>query len=108
MIERAFPRLLPLSAACLVLLGFGTTARADERMPDAKSGKRLTPRQIAVLKKWIEQGAEWKGHCAYLKVERPEVPAVDEPGFVRNPVDRFLLAKLKDAGLPHAPEADRV
>ncbi|HJT76584.1 MAG TPA: PSD1 and planctomycete cytochrome C domain-containing protein, partial [Gemmataceae bacterium] len=84
------------------------TDDADERMPDPKSGKRLTPRQVAVLKKWIEQGAPWQGHWAYLKVVRPEVPAVDEPGFVRNPVDRFLLAKLKEVGLPHAPEADRV
>src|SRR5262249_56972205 len=84
------------------------TADAEERMPDPKSGKKLTDRQIALLKKWIEQGAEWKGHWAYLKPVRPPLPAADEPGFVRTPVDRFILARLKDANLAHAPEADRV
>src|SRR3954468_6176473 len=53
----------------------------DERMPDPKSNKRLTPREITVLKKWIEQGAAYKGHWAFLKPARPEVPAADEPGF---------------------------
>jgi mono/diheme cytochrome c family protein len=85
-----------------------TTDDPDERMPDPKSNKRLTPREIAILKKWIEQGAPYKGHWAFIKPVRPEVPAVDEPGFVRNPVDRFILARLKEEHLQHAPEADRV
>jgi mono/diheme cytochrome c family protein len=84
------------------------TNDADERMPQAESNKTLTPRQIALVKKWIEQGAEYKGHWAYAKPVRPEPPAAVEPGFVRNPVDRFVLAKLKEVGLNHAPEADRV
>jgi hypothetical protein len=85
-----------------------TTADAEERMPDPKSGKKLTDRQVALLKKWIEQGAVWKGHWAYLKPERAPLPAVDEPGFVRTPVDRFILQRLRDENLAHAPEADRV
>jgi hypothetical protein len=84
------------------------TADAEERMPDPKSGKKLSDRQIALLKKWIEQGAEWKGHWAYLKPVRPPLPAVDEPGFVHTPVDRFILARLREESLVHAPEADRV
>jgi hypothetical protein len=84
------------------------TADAEERMPDPKSGKKLSDRQIALLQKWIEQGAVWKGHWAYLKPVRPPLPAVDEPGFVRTPVDRFILARLREENLPHAPEADRV
>src|SRR5690349_12975342 len=59
-----------------------TTDDPDERMPDPKSNKRLTPREVAILKKWIEQGAEYKGHWAYLKPTRPAVPAVTDPGFV--------------------------
>src|SRR5687767_14287628 len=57
----------------------------DDLMPPAKFNKTLTERQKAILKKWIDQGAEWKGHWAYLPVQRPPVPAVDKPGFVRNP-----------------------
>src|SRR3954468_8458960 len=64
-----------------------TTDDPDERMPDPKSTKRLTTREIAVLKKWIEQGAEYKGHWAFIKPVRPDVPALDWPGFVRNDVD---------------------
>ena len=85
-----------------------TAADPDERMPDPKSNKKLSDRQIALLKKWIEQGAPWKGHWAYLKLSRPRVPDVNDPSFVRNPIDAFILAGLKDAGLPHSPEADRV
>jgi hypothetical protein len=81
---------------------------ASERMPQAASNKRLSPRQIALVKKWIEQGADYKGHWAYIKPTRPDVPPDAEAGFVRNPLDQFILAKLKEIGLEHAPEADRV
>jgi hypothetical protein len=83
------------------------TTDADERMPEPKSGKKLSERETALLRKWIEQGAEWKGHWAYLKPVRPPLPAVDEAGFVRTPVDRFILARLREENLAHAPEADR-
>jgi hypothetical protein len=79
-----------------------------ERMPQAAANKKVTARQVALVKKWIEQGAEYKGHWAYIKPVRPTTPDADEPGFVRNPVDRFVLAGLKQVGLDHAPEADRV
>ena len=82
-----------------------TSADPDERMPDPKSNKKLSNRDIAVLKKWIEQGANWKGHWAYLKPAKPEVPACrpDDQSFVQNPVDRFILAKLKENGLHPRP-----
>ena len=85
-----------------------TASDPDERMPDPKSNKKLSDRQIALLKKWIEQGAPWKGHWAYLKLARPAVPEVEDPSFVRNPIDNFIVAGLKDAGLPHSAEADRM
>jgi hypothetical protein len=85
-----------------------TTEDKDERMPDPKSGKRLSPRQIALVTKWVEQGGEWKGHWSYLKPVRPELPAVAAAGFVKNPIDRFVLAKLREANLPPSAEADRV
>ncbi|MBS0205742.1 MAG: PSD1 domain-containing protein [Planctomycetes bacterium] len=84
------------------------SAKTDHIMPPVDSGKKLTPRDIAVLKSWVEQGAPWQGHWAFIKPVRPAVPPVAEPGFTRNDIDRFVLARLQAAGLKHAPEADRV
>src|SRR5687767_13236529 len=80
-----------------------THADADERMPPADSGKFLTPRQVEVLKRWVEQGAEYKGHWSYLKPTRPQVSPIDQPGFVRNPIDRFVLARLKEQNYTPSP-----
>jgi hypothetical protein len=89
-----------------------TATDKDERMPDPKSGKMLSQRQIALIQKWIEQGAQWKGHWAYIKPVRPELPSValqkGETGFDKNAVDRFILARLHEANLGRSVEADRV
>jgi hypothetical protein len=85
-----------------------TTSDRDERMPDPKSGKTLSPPQIAVIKKWIEQGAEWKGHWAYLPPVRPELPMLGPNQPARNAIDRLILTKLQAADLRPSPEADRV
>lgn len=84
-----------------------TATDPDERMPDPKSNKRLTDRQIALLKAWIQQGAPWKGHWVYQPLARPAVPEAGDAQFVKNDFDRFVLARLKEAGLEHAEEADR-
>ena len=47
-------------------------------MPPAKLHKKTTPEQIATLKKWIAQGAEYQGHWAFIKPERPAVPKLAE------------------------------
>ena len=85
-----------------------TSADRDEVMPPPEAGKTLTDRQKAILDRWVEQGAEYKGHWSYLKPTRPQVPGVEQPGFTRNPIDRFVLAKLKEQNYAPSPEADRV
>ncbi len=79
---------------------------ADEVMPPPKSGKKLTVSQIEVLKKWIDQGARWKGHWAFEPISRPGPPAVRQARWVRNPIDRFVLEQLEAKGLSPALEAD--
>ena len=80
----------------------------DEVMPPARLHKAITPQQIETIKKWIAQGAEYQGHWAFLKPERPVVPALEgKPGIVRNPIDKFILARLAQEGLKQAPEADK-
>ncbi len=82
----------------------------DEVMPS--KGERLTPEQIAVLTAWIEQGADWpeneaRRHWAFQKPERPTPPAVKDAAWVRNEIDRFVLARLEQEGLHPQVEADR-
>ena len=77
------------------------------RMPPAASHKVLTEDQKNILRRWIEQGAQWKEHWAFMAPVRPALPPVGNAGWVRNPIDRFVLAKLDSTGLQPASEADR-
>src|SRR4029077_16558549 len=87
---------------------FRITAEDDEiRMPPPKGGKRLTTGQVDRIKRWIEQGAVWKGHWAYLAPSRPAVPDPVGVAPLANPIDRFLRARLHAEGLEPSPEADR-
>jgi hypothetical protein len=61
-----------------------------------------------MMRRWIEQGAKWEGHWAFLPIQRPPAPAVTAAGFSRNAVDAFILEKLRVHGLQPSPEADRV
>jgi mono/diheme cytochrome c family protein len=84
-----------------------TAADPEDRMPPATSGKKLAPEQIELLRRWIDEGAVWQGHWAFVPPVRPELPAVRHEGFVRNPIDRFILARLEQEGLRPSPPADR-
>jgi mono/diheme cytochrome c family protein len=77
----------------------------DEKMPPKKANKTLSKQQIELIRKWIEQGAEFKGHWAYVKLE---APAAKRDATARTTIDAFLAAKLKQNGLTPAAEADRV
>src|SRR5688500_4598496 len=87
-----------------------TSDDPEFRMPHHSSNKKLTADQIATIKLWIEQGAEWKGHWSYIPPTRPPTPKADDlpPAFVKNPIDNFIGAKLKELKLAPSPEADRV
>ena len=77
----------------------------DEVMPPPETHKKLKPAQIAQIKTWIEQGAPWQPHWSLLPPTAAK-PPVDPSGWAKNPIDAFVLAKLKAAGLQPAPEAD--
>ncbi len=76
-------------------------------MPPVKTGKKLTAEQKELLKRWIEQGAEYDQHWAYIKPARPAVPQVKDAAYPKNPVDNFIEARLDSEGVAHSPEADR-
>ncbi len=83
-----------------------TTDDEDEIMPPKKEHKDLKPAQIALIKDWIAQGAPWQPHWSFIKPVRAPLPPVKNEKWVRNPIDRFVLAKIEGAGLQPAPEAD--
>jgi hypothetical protein len=76
-----------------------------ERMPPR--GDPLTAKQIATLKAWIDQGAKYEEHWAYVKPARPALPAIKNRKWPRNGIDSFVLARLEQEGLRPAPEAAR-
>ncbi len=81
---------------------------AAERMPPRKTGKRLTPRQIELFKHWIDQGAKYAEHWAFVPPRRPAPPEVSLKDWPRNAIDRFVLARLEAGRLRPSPEADKV
>ena len=77
------------------------------RMPPPHFEKRPTAEQIDTIRQWIDQGADWQSHWAYVAPQRRELPQVEDEGWARNPIDRFILARLEREGLKPSPEANQ-
>ncbi|MFZ9860025.1 MAG: DUF1553 domain-containing protein [Gemmataceae bacterium] len=76
-------------------------------MPPPKSNRRLNADQKKLLERWVQEGAVYNTHWAFVKPKRPGLPSVKNKDWIRNPIDAFVLAKLEQAGLSPSPEADR-
>jgi len=79
-----------------------TTSDQGALMPPPESNLSLTPSEIDLIKRWIEQGAKYEPHWAFMKVEKPKVPASD---WGTGEIDAFVNAKIKAKGLKPNPEA---
>jgi hypothetical protein len=77
------------------------TGDTDDLMPPEDSHKKLTGAQKELLKQWIAEGAEYKGHWAFIPPVRAEVPGEGHP------VDVFVRARLAKEGLTQQPEAPK-
>lgn len=84
-----------------------TAGDPDDRMPPADFHTQLSPREKAMIRKWIDQGAEYETHWAFIPPERAAAPRVKHAGAVRNPIDNFVIAKLESEGLAPSTPADR-
>ncbi len=84
-----------------------TTADEDDRMPPAEHAARLSAHDIELFREWIRQGAPWKEHWAWVKPVAPPLPKVSKPKWARQPLDRFVLARLEAEKLKPGGEADR-
>jgi len=85
-----------------------STADLDDLMPPPKSKRRLTAAQKDLLKRWIEEGAGYADHWAYVPPQRPVVPEPVNGGRIGNAIDQFVAERLKKEGLTASPGADRV
>ena len=78
----------------------------DAVMPTPDSHKSLTPQQKELLKAWIAEGAEYQGHWSFIEPTKPELPQVRNNAWIRNPIDRFVLAEIERKGLEPSPESE--
>jgi hypothetical protein len=83
------------------------SADPEYRMPPPESNLQISEREIALIAKWIEQGAEWKKHWSFIPPEEQNIPDAGKSDWVKNPVDHFILARLKQEGLQPSHAADK-
>ena len=76
-----------------------------EVMPPPESNLELSENEKALLKRWIEQGAEWKLHWAFTPPKAPAIPKIKNVDWASNPIDHFILQKLESLGLDPSPTA---
>ncbi|MEM7602920.1 MAG: DUF1549 domain-containing protein, partial [Verrucomicrobiota bacterium] len=79
----------------------------DSIMPPPESSRRLTEQQKYLLKRWINEGAEWQQHWAFEKPAERELPEAPDEEWVVNGIDHFVLAELSEKALEPSPEASK-
>ncbi|MBX3177199.1 MAG: PSD1 domain-containing protein [Candidatus Hydrogenedentes bacterium] len=84
-----------------------TATDPADRMPPEVTHKALGAAQIELLTRWVAQGAPYERHWAFIPPVAPEVPAVRDTRWPKNPIDNFILARLEAEGLAPSPRADR-
>jgi Protein of unknown function (DUF1549)/Protein of unknown function (DUF1553)/Planctomycete cytochrome C len=67
----------------------------------------LSDHEVALIKKWIEQGGKYERHWAFTKPEKSPLPQTKNNKWARNPIDRFILAKMEAHGFEPNAEADK-
>ena len=79
----------------------------DYRMPTPESHLTLTEQEKAIIIKWIEQGAEYKPHWAFVAPEKQSAPSVRNMEWVKNPIDQFIIVEQEQRNLKPSAEADK-
>jgi hypothetical protein len=85
-----------------------TSDDPEEQMPPAKSGKSLNEKEVALLTRWIAEGAAWSKHWAYVPPSRHEVPAPKNASWSANWIDNFILTRLEQDQIAPSSDADPV
>ena len=85
-----------------------TSTNPNDRMPPTDTELDLSDHEIALLTKWIDQGADYQEHWAYISPKKKELPKLDLASWPRNAIDHFVLARLEEESLSPSAEAERV
>lgn len=80
----------------------------DESIRMPPEGKPLSAEEAELIRKWIDQGAEWSKHWAYRPLARPALPEVQDAAWAKGDIDRFVLEGLESAGLKPSLPAEKV
>jgi hypothetical protein len=88
-----------------VFLRIASTDTSDV-MPPPTSNLALTEKEISLIQKWIDQGAKYKPHWAFIPPKKVELPGVENEKWSLNEIDRFVLARMEGEGLEPNEEAD--
>ena len=99
------PVVVPGSPRQSELMARVTSSNPETRMP--LHAAPLNEQQIALLRRWIDEGASWSDYWAFVKPKPHALPNVKQKEWVRQPVDRFVLARLEKEKLSPSPEADK-
>ena len=78
----------------------------EQLMPPPESTKTISPEEKELLIRWIKSGAEYQPHWSLILPRKPQLPAVKNAEWVKNPIDRFVLARLEENGLAPTAEAE--
>jgi len=77
----------------------------EERMP--QKADPLSSHEIDLIRKWVDQGAHWETHWAFIPPQHPAIPDVDDKENIGNPIDHFIRARLQTQGLRANPVAKK-
>ncbi len=100
--------IVPGRAAESPLIERVTSQDPETRMPPPASKREpLSSAEIALLRRWIDQGAVYTDHWAYQPPSRPEPPSVERADWSTNAIDRFVLSQLEQHGVEPSGQADR-
>ena len=99
--------IVPNDAAGSAMIQRMNSVDPDVLMPPVKSNRRLSAEQKVLLERWISEGGKYQTHWAFETPIRPVTPDATTAGWVRNPIDSFVLQRLELAGWQPSPEADR-
>jgi mono/diheme cytochrome c family protein len=106
-LEKSGPAIIPFKPEESPLVQRIESTDEKQQMPPPEAHKTLQPEQIATLRQWIAEGAEYEEHWSFIPPKRPRVPTVAKLKKPKSPIDAFIAQRLAREGLTLSPEADR-